>query len=331
MGALKMTQHTHHHHGHERRFVLSLVLTGLILVAEIVGGLWTGSLALLSDAAHVFLDMLALGMSYVALRLATLPPDDRHTYGFHRMQVLAALANGATLLLVAFEIFREAWERFQHPAPVLAGPMLVVAVVGLAVNLIVALVLREHDHHDLNVRSAFLHVLGDALASVGVIVAGVIILFTGWTVVDPLISVLIGLIIFTGSGRVLRESVHILAEGMPKGLRASDVADAMGRVPGIKEVHDLHVWTLSPSYVALSAHVMLADQALSQTQDVMKGLKRTLAEEFGIKHTTIQFECNHCGQGGKCYPYTLTPRGRSCLSRVTLRRSQRRIMPTIRK
>jgi cobalt-zinc-cadmium efflux system protein len=171
----------------------------------------------------------------------------------------------------------------------------------------VALVLRQHDHHDLNVRSAFLHVLGDALASVGVIVAGVIILFTGWTVVDPLISALIGLIILTGSGRVLRESVHILAEGMPKGLRASDVADAMGKVPGIKEIHDLHVWTLSPGYVALSAHVMLADQALSQTQDVMEGLKRALAEEFGIEHTTIQFECDNCGQerngqvGHLCY------------------------------
>ena len=281
----------------ERRFVLSLALTGLILVAEVVGGLWTGSLALLSDAAHVFLDAFALGMSYIALRLAALPPDDRHTYGFHRMQVLAALANGATLLLVAFEIFREAWERFRQPAPVLAGPMLAVAVVGLVVNLVVALVLREHDHHDLNVRSAFLHVLGDALASLGVIVAGVVIVFTGWMVVDPLISVLIGLTILAGSGRVLRQSVHILAEGMPEGLTVTQVAEAMGRVSGVGEVHDLHVWTVSPGYVALSAHVVLADQSLSQTQRVMDGLKQALAEEFYIEHTTIQFECDNCGQG----------------------------------
>ncbi len=284
-------------HRVEHRFLLSLTLTGLILVAEVAGGLWTGSLALLSDAAHVFLDLFALGMSYVALRLAALPPDDRHTYGFHRMQVLAALANGATLLLVAFEIWREAWQRFQHPAPVLAGPMLAVAVAGLTVNLLVALVLREHDHHDLNVRSAFLHVLGDALASIGVIVAGVVILFTGWALADPLISVLIGVIILLGSGRALRESVHILAEGVPLHLTSSQVAEAMGQVPGVMDVHDLHIWTVSPGYVALSAHVLLADQVLSQTQEVMAGLKQTLAEAFDIEHTTIQFECESCGQG----------------------------------
>jgi cobalt-zinc-cadmium efflux system protein len=281
----------------ERRFLLALALTGLILVAEVIGGLWTGSLALLSDAAHVSLDLFALGMSYVALRLAARPPDDRHTYGFHRMQVLAALANGATLLLVAFAIFREAWARFQNPAPVLAGPMLVVAAVGLAVNLVVVMVLREHDHHDLNVRSAFLHVLGDVLASVGVIVAGVVILLTGWTLADPLISVLIAVIILAGAGRVLRESVHILAEGVPLHLTSSQVAAAMGQVPGVEEVHDLHIWTVSPGYVALSAHVVLDDQALSRTQEMMDGLKQTLAETFSIDHTTIQFECQNCGQG----------------------------------
>jgi len=284
-------------HGLERRFALSLALTGLVLVGEVVGGLWTGSLALLSDAAHVFLDVFALGMSYGALRLAALPPDDRHTYGFHRLQVLVALANGATLLLVAVEIFREAWARLWDPVPVLAGPMLAVAVAGLAVNLAVALVLREHDHDDLNVHSAFLHVLGDALASIGVIVAGAAILLTGWTLADPLASVFIGLIILAGSGQVLRRSAHILAEGVPEGLTAAQVGKAMGRVPGVSEVHDLHVWTVSPGYVALSAHVVLADQALAQTQDVMDGLKQVLGRQFGIEHTTIQFECANCGQG----------------------------------
>jgi len=281
----------------ERRFVLSLALTGLVLVAEVAGGLLTGSLALLSDAVHVFLDLFALGVSYGALRLAALPADDRHTYGFHRLQVLAALANGATLLLVAFGIFHEAWARVQRPTPVLAGPMLVVAVIGLAVNLAVALVLREHDQRDLNVRSAFLHVLGDALASVGVIVAAGVILLTGWTLADPLVSVLIGLIILAGSGQVLRRSVHILAEGTPEGLTAVQVAEVMGRVPGVSEVHDLHVWTVSPGYVALSAHVVLADQALGQAQGMMDGLKQALADRFGIEHTTIQFECANCGQG----------------------------------
>jgi cobalt-zinc-cadmium efflux system protein len=289
--------HTHSTQGIEKRFLLSLSLTGLIFLAEVIGGSLTGSLALLSDAAHVFLDAFALGLSYVAIRLAALPPNDRHTYGYHRLQVLAALANGATLLLVAFEIFREAWDRLKNPAPVLAGPMLAVAIVGLVANLIVALVLREHDHHDLNVRSAFLHVLGDALASIGVIVAGVIIVLTGWTLIDPLVSVIIGLIILIGSGRVLRESVHILVEGMPEGLTATQVAEVMRQVPGVSEVHDLHVWTVGPGYVSLSAHVVLADQSLSQTQHAMDALKQVLADELGIEHTTIQFECASCEQG----------------------------------
>lgn len=281
----------------ENRLVLSLTLTGLILVAEVVGGLWTGSLALLSDAAHVFLDMFALGLSYGAIRLATLPANDQHTYGFHRMKVLAAFINGATLLLVAFEIFREAWARFQNPEPILAGPMLVVAVIGLGVNLAVTFVLREHDHDDLNTRAAFLHVLGDTLSSVGVIAAGVVILLTGWMWIDPLVSVLIGLIILAGSWRVLRQSIHILNEGAPEGLHASEVGQAMRQVAGVDEVHDLHVWTVSPGYAALSAHVVLADQALSQTGPMMAELKEIIYHRFGIEHTTIQFECHNCGQG----------------------------------
>ena len=289
---------THEAHSIQHRFVLSLALTSLILVAEVLGGLWTGSLALLSDAAHVFLDVLAQGMSYMALRLASLPADERHTYGFHRLQVLAALVNGATLLLVALGIWREAWSRFFHPQPVLAGPMLVVAVVGLVANLVVALVLREHDHDDLNVRSAFLHVLGDALASVGVIVAGGIIALTGWAPADPLMSIFIGVIIVLGGGRVLLQSVHILAEGMPEGLTATDVAEAMRRVPGVSAVHHLHVWTVGPGYPAPSAHVVLGDQALQQMAAVLQEIKQVLSGKFGIEHTTIQCECTDCGQGG---------------------------------
>lgn len=281
----------------ENRFILSLALTGLILVAEIVGGLWTGSLALLSDAAHVFLDMFALGLGYGAIRLASRPANDQHTYGFHRMKVLAAFINGATLLLVAVEIFREAWSRFQAPEPVLAGPMLAVAAVGLIVNLVVMFVLREHDHNDLNTRAAFLHVLGDTLSSVGVIAAGAIILFTGWVWVDPLVSVLIALVILSGAGRVLKQTVHILNESAPEGVTASEVSAAMRRASGVTEVHDLHVWTVGPGYIALSAHVVLGDQALSRTGPVMAELKEILSHQFGIEHTTIQFECSNCGQG----------------------------------
>lgn len=289
--------------------MLSLSLTGLIFVAELAGGLLTRSLALLSDAAHVFLDIFALALSYVAIRLTSLPPNDRHTYGYHRLRVLAALANGATLLLIAFEIFREAIRRFSNPEPVLAGPMLAVAVVGLVVNLIVASVLRGHDHGDLNVRSAFLHVLGDALASVGVIIAGVVIVLTGWTVVDPLISLVIGVIILVGSGNVLRKASHILVEGVPHGLTATEVADAMNDVHGVSKVHDLHVWTVSPGYIALSSHVVLDDQSLSEAQSIMENLKGMLDQQFGIEHTTIQVECQSCAEGTIICPYEVSNHG----------------------
>lgn len=281
----------------ENRFVLALVLTGLIFFAEFIGGFWTHSLALLSDSAHVFMDAFALGLSYLAIRAAKLPADDKHTYGFHRMQVLAALTNGATLFLIAFEILREAWNRFQNPEAVQAGPMLVIAVIGLVVNLVVAFTLSKHDHDDLNTRAAFLHVLGDALASVGVIAVGVILLFVNWNWLDPLVSVLIGVLILFSSGRVLKESVHILAEGMPEGMTATAIAGAMRKVPGVSQVHDLHVWTVAPGYIALSAHVTVDDQSLSQTSDVLSALKEVLHENFEIQHTTIQFECGNCGQG----------------------------------
>ena len=282
------------HATRQRRFVLSLALTGVIFIVEFVGGLWTGSLALLADAGHVFMDAFALGLSYLALRVAVLPPNDRHTYGYQRMQILAALANGVTLLLIAIEILREAWERAKAPQPIQAGPMLIIAVIGLVVNIVVAYVLHEHEHDDVNTRSAFLHVIGDTLASVGVIGAGVIILFTGWTWVDPLVSVLIGLLILVSVGRLLKETVHILAEGMPDGMRAGDVADAIRGVPGVVDIHDLHVWTVAPGYVALSAHAVLADQALSETDQVMVTLKHVLRDTFDIEHTTIQFECANC-------------------------------------
>jgi cobalt-zinc-cadmium efflux system protein len=289
--------HDHKNEDNSKKLFLSIALTGLIFIAEFGGGLWTGSLALLSDSAHVFMDAFALGLSYLAIRVATLPPNDRHTYGYHRMQVLAALANGATLLLISFEIMREAINRFQNPEPVVAGPMLVIAVIGLIVNVIVALVLHDHDHDDLNTRAAFLHVLGDALASVGVIVAGIAILLTGQQWIDPFVSVLISVLILFSSGRLLKETVHILAEGIPDGMTASDVSNSMKSVPGVAEIHDLHIWTVSPGFVALSAHVILEDQTLSETERIMEELKIKLSSVYKIDHTTIQFECADCGQG----------------------------------
>ena len=289
--------HNHNIEKNSKKLFLSIALTGLIFVAEFAGGLWTGSLALLSDSAHVFMDVFALGLSYLAVRAALLPANDRHTFGYHRMQVLAALFNGATLLLISFEILREAINRFQNPQPIAAGQMLIIAMIGLVVNLIVMFVLREHDHDDLNTRAAFLHVLGDTLASVGVIVAGIAIYFTGLLWIDPLVSVLISLLILFSSGRLLKETIHILAEGIPDGMTASGVADTIKSVQGVTEVHDLHIWTVSPGFIALSAHVVLEDLTLSESEFIMSEIKKELLSKYKLEHTTIQFECLSCGQG----------------------------------
>lgn len=288
----------------ERRFVLSLALTGLVLVAEVLGGLWTNSLALLSDAAHVFMDVFALGLSYLALRLSALPADDRHTYGYHRLEVFAALINGVTLAAIAIEIFSEAWKRWQNPAPIKSAEMLVIAAVGLAVNLGVAGILRggvhRHEHgaeagQDLNVRSAYLHVLGDAVSSVGVILAAALIWITGWLWLDPLVSAFIGVLIVVSSWRVLKGSLHILIEGVPEHLSLEKVSRSMAGVEGVLNVHDLHLWSICSGHIALSAHVVTANQSLAEGNGIMTELKARLSQ-FGIEHTTIQFECEACGQ-----------------------------------
>lgn len=291
-----------------RRFLISIGVTFAILIAEVIGGFWTGSLALLSDAAHVFMDVFALALSYIALRLSALPADDRHTYGFHRLEVLAALINGISLGAIAIGIFSESWQRWQNPQPVKSLEMLIIAAIGLVANLIVVFVLGGHhhdeddEHHegereDLNVRSAYLHVLGDAISSVGVIVAAGVIWATGWQWVDPLVSVLIGVLILVSSWRVLRSALHILVEGVPEGLALDKIGQSMAEAPGVQDVHDLHVWSLCSGHVALSAHVVVADQSLGQAQAVLDDLKSRLLAGFGVAHTTIQFECASCGQG----------------------------------
>lgn len=283
----------------EKRFIFSILLTSLIFLAELFGGWWTGSLALLSDAAHVFLDVFALGLSYVALRLASRPPDDRHTFGYHRLEVLAALLNGSTLIIISLGIFKEAWERWQSPPEVKSMPMLVIAIIGLVVNLIVAMVLNEHQHqpgkkphyhHDLNMRSAFLHVLGDAISSLGVILAAILISLTGWQWIDPLTSGFIGIVILFTSYRLVRSALHILIEGTPEGISLEEIGQLMVSTPGIAEIHDLHVWSLCSGHTSLSAHAILADLPAAGNGLVLLELKRRLREEFGIEHTTIEEE-----------------------------------------
>jgi cobalt-zinc-cadmium efflux system protein len=299
----------------EGRFLWAVSLTALVLVGEVAGGLWTHSLALLSDAAHVLMDVVALGLSYIALRMAAQEPSDRHSYGLHRAEVLAAVINGGTLFVIAAGIFVEAVRRLEEPEPVKSLEMLLIAAAGLAVNLVVLLVLRghddhRHDHHDhdadhehaegpgdLNVRSAWLHVLGDTLSSVGVIVAGLLIWWKGWTLLDPLMSVAIGGVLFFGSGRLLKSGIHILMEGVPEGLHLPEIGQAMAAVPGVREVHDLHVWSLCPGAFALSAHVTVDEATWSDTSGTQAALKTLLRDRFRIEHTTIQLECERCSQG----------------------------------
>ena len=291
----------------EGKVLWAVALTAFVLVAEVVGGLWTHSLALLSDAAHVLMDVVALSLSYLALRLAARDPSERHTYGLHRAEVLAAVINGGTLFVIAAGIFVEALRRFRAPEPVKSLEMLLIAAAGLLVNLIVLRLLRgdAHGHargdghgpEDLNVRSAWLHVLGDTLSSVGVIAAGAIMWRTGWMLLDPIVSLAIGLGLLWGAGRLLRSGIHILMEGVPEGLELSHVSRAMAAVPGVQDVHDLHIWSLCPGSVALSAHVTVDEPAWAEAAALQTELKAVLRDRFHIEHTTIQLECERCAQG----------------------------------
>jgi cobalt-zinc-cadmium efflux system protein len=273
---------------------IAIGLTAVTLLAEVAGGLWTNSLALLSDAAHVFLDLFALILSLAAIKLATLPASDRHTFGLHRSEVFASFINGLTVFLMAVGIMYEAWARFNAPQAVESLPMLVIAVIGLGMNLLAAKALHDHAHDDLNVKSAFLHVIGDAAASVGVIAGAVIMYYTGWYVIDALISAAIGLLILTGAGRVLRDSVHILMEGTPRGLELNEVAAAIRGVDGVQDVHHLNIWTVCSHILSLSVHVDIDNGSERQRASILHEIEHLLAKRFHITHTTIQMECATC-------------------------------------
>jgi cobalt-zinc-cadmium efflux system protein len=289
--------HTHQHsHLTQRRVLGAIAVTAVILVAEVIGGILTNSLALLSDAGHMLTDVLALGLSYFAISMARRPPTDEKTYGFHRTEILAALANGITLVVICLLIFYEAYQRFNNPPEVKTTGMLIIAVIGLIANLASAVLLSGHSG-SLNVRGAFLHVVGDALSSVGIILGGLVILFTGWFWIDPLISVGIGVIIVFGAYNLVRESVDILLEATPSHIILEEVRTALQAVPGVLDVHDLHVWCLTPQICSLSSHLVISDVMTSRSDQTLREISDLLAERFHIEHTTIQFECAHCNGG----------------------------------
>jgi cobalt-zinc-cadmium efflux system protein len=289
-----------HNHNHTRdhlqgKFRIAVALTAVILLAEVIGGILTNSLALLSDAAHVFGDVFALTLSWVAICLSALPPTSKRTYGYHRAEVFAAFINGVSLIAIAGFIFYEAVHRLIAPEPVKSLQMLIVAVIGMLVNFGVALIFLKESHDNLNVKSAFLHVLSDAAASAGVIVGGVIMYFTGWYVVDPILSFAISLAILVGGGRVTYAALHILLEGTPKNIDVNNVAARIEEFNFVKDVHDLHIWSICSEYAALSAHVYVDVKSIRAVQNALNSINDMLKEKFGIIHTTIQLECGDHG------------------------------------
>nr|WP_050794359.1 cation diffusion facilitator family transporter [Paenibacillus curdlanolyticus] len=297
--------HAHHHHGHShghshhghshgqgnrRGLAIALGITGGIMVLEFVGGLLTSSLALLSDSGHMLSDTAAIALSLVAFWFAARPATAAKTYGFHRFEILAALFNALTLFVIAVLIAVEAYHRLGAPPQVAGLPMMLIASVGLLANLISAWSLhRQGDvEHNLNVRSAYLHILGDALGSVGAIVAGLLVTAFGWNWADPLVSVLVALLILRGAWGILKSVIHILMEGSPEGIACDDVKQTLLAIEGVRDVHDLHIWTITSGLPALSAHLLIDEH--QDCQLVLQEALKQLADEYGLEHATLQLE-----------------------------------------
>ncbi len=283
---------TGHERGGEKRLLVVLCITACYMVIEAVGGLLFNSLALLADAGHMLSDVMAQGLAFAAIRIGNRSPTARLTYGFKRTEILAALWNGLALWAIVGVIWYEAWHRFFDPSPVVGKGMLLVAGTGLVINMVMVGILMRDRDANLNVKGVFLHVVSDALGSVGAIVAAIVILTTGLYVADPVVSVFIGLLILYSSWGLIRESVNVLMEGVPLGMDITEVERAMLAQQGVCCIHDLHVWSISSGQVALSAHVVLADTE-SDGDHVITGLSDLLNKEFNIGHTTIQIESTH--------------------------------------
>ena len=269
------------------RLKIVLALTALYLVAEVVGGLLTGSLALLADAGHMFTDVGGLALALMAIRFGERPATPARTYGYHRAEILAALANAVVLIIVSLYILYEAWQRFRNPREVASATMLGIASVGLIVNLIGVFLLRRGASESLNLKGEFFEVVSDLLTSAGVIVAGLIMLLTGWYYADPLIAAGIGLLILPRTWKLLREAVGVLLEGTPSDIDIEEIRRSIAGLPGVEGVHDLHVWTLTSGTNALSVHVVVADT--TSYGMVLRGVHRRLAEHR-IAHSTVQIE-----------------------------------------
>ena len=297
--------HSHppdHDHGAQgtgaRALGIAAALTGGMMLAEFAGGWWANSLALISDAGHMLTDVGALLVSLAALKIAAAPPDARRTFGLQRAEILAALFNGVTLLALSVYIVYEAVPRLFHPEPIQSGIMMAVAAAGLLVNLAGFLLLRTHSEENLNIRGALLHVLGDLLSSVAVLVGGLFVWWQGWFWLDPLLSLLIAAVIVTGAVRVTREALGILLEFAPAHVKPAEVEKLILAQPGVLGLHHLHLWSLSSRRHALSAHLLVDDRRVSESDSLLAELRRLLHDRFDIDHATLQLEHQPCNDPG---------------------------------
>jgi len=284
----------------QKSLLIALLITLVIFFVELVGGFISNSLALVSDAGHMLTDTMALGMALGAVFFVARPATTKRTFGFYRIEILAALLNGSLLFMVALYIFYEAYMRFMHPAAVRSLLMLGIALIGLVANLAGALVISLGSKENLNIRAAFLHVISDAVSSVGVIVGGVIIYFTRWYVVDPILGILIGVLILRGAYGLVKEATDILLESTPRGIKFDEVAEEIKKIRGVVGLHDLHIWTLTSGVNAISAHLMIADEMTDEAANILDEVKRHLANKYDIKHCTFQTECESCPEGIIC-------------------------------
>jgi len=285
----------------QHQLLIAISITGLITIVEVIGGILSNSLALLGDAAHMFTDTLALGLSLFVLNLAKRPASQTKTYGYLRAEILAALTNGTILVLISAYIFYESYRRFLEPPEIEGGLMLIVAAIGLLANLVGLSILRSAGRHNLNVKGAFLHMWGDAASSVGVIAAAIIILLTGWNLADPIISILIGVLILRGAVGLVLESSNILLEAVPKHLNVSQITSEVKKIKGVRDIHDVHLWTVTSSIYALSCHLLIEDQMISNSAQVVEKVNQTLSQKFGIGHSTLQLECEECQNSPVCH------------------------------
>jgi cobalt-zinc-cadmium efflux system protein len=304
-----MTQDSTHTTATGKRLWTAIVLNASVCLVEIVGGILTNSLALISDAVHNLSDVLALVLSYIATRVVLWKSNSQKSYGYVRIEIFVAFINALTLVVVGGYIIYEGIRRFLSPVPVLGAWMIIVAAAGLAANAFSTVLLRKDAHQDLNAKSAYLHLLTDALESLAVVVVGIAIYWKGWFILDPIISVGIGLFVIKSAWDILTETVHILTEGTPRGVDLDEVVQFIRTFPGVLNVHHVHIWSLSSQFRALSAHLVVADGPISEARGITDGLEKDLLKKFNINHPTLQLESEVCKEQGTLVDLQHPPAG----------------------